>query len=104
MDPVVGGFLGAGTMDPAACNDDNIGIFTDIKVIVDKVLQPCLADDHGNVDAFVFCAGSDDNINTGFIGFGDDIDVRSSVAAGSGAVGTDIIGADRQTIKVCYLF
>ena len=104
MDAVVGGFLGPGAVDAAARDDDHIGIFTNIEVIIDQILKAGLADDHGNVDAFIFGAGGDDNINAGFIGFGDNIDMRGSIASGRGTVGTDIVGPDGQAIEVSDLF
>ena len=63
-----------------------------------------MADDHGNVDAFIFGAGGDDDINAGFIGFGNDINMSSGITPGGGAVGPDIIGADGQTIEIGHLF
>ena len=82
MDAVVGGFLGPGAVDAAARNDDHIGVFTNLEVIVDQVLKAGLADDHGNVDAFIPGAGGDDDIDTGLIGLGDDIDMGGGIAPG----------------------
>ena len=82
MDAVMGGFLGPGAVDAAARDDDHIGIFANIEVIIDQILKAGLADDHGNVDAFIPGAGGDDNINAGFIGLGDDIDVGGGIAPG----------------------
>ena len=47
MDAVMGGFLGSGAVDAAARDDDHIGVFANIEVIVDQVLETGLADHHG---------------------------------------------------------
>ena len=104
MDAVVGGFLGPGAVDAAARDDDHIGVFANIEVIIDQVLETGLADHHGDVDAFIPGAGGDDNINAGFIGFGDDIDVGGGIAPGGGAVGADIVGPDGQAVEIGDLF
>ena len=91
-------------MNAAARNDDHSGVFANIEVIVDQVLETGLADHHGDVDAFIPGAGGDDDINAGFIGFGDDIDVGGGIAPGGGAVGADIVGPDGQAIEVSDFF
>ena len=100
VNAVVGGFAVSGAVDAAAGNNGHIGVFPDVEIIVDQVLQPGLAYHHRDMHAFVFGARGDDDIDAGFVGLGDNIDVGGGIAPGGSAVGADIVGADRKPVQI----
>ena len=91
MDTVMLRFVIAAVVDTAACDDSDIGIFTDIEVVVYKIIDTALGDDDRDHDDFVFRARFDDDIDTGFVRFPFDLDVLRRITAAAAAVGTDII-------------
>ena len=56
-------------MNAAACNDKHICIVADIKIVINKVGHTRFCYDNGTVNAFVFCAGGNDNIYAGLVFF-----------------------------------
>ena len=94
------GILGSAVVNTAACHDDNIAVLSDEKVVVDDFLEAALVQDDGNMDAFVFGARLDLDVDTGAILLGDDINVRGGIADGEFAVRTDIDGTFRHLVEV----
>ena len=62
-------------VDTAACNDDNVAVFANVEIVVNKLFKTCLSDENGNVYALLLCAGLDVDVNTGqvFLLFDDDV-------------------------------
>ena len=75
-------FRAAAIMNAAACDDNDVGVFTDIKIVIHHLLQTCLGDDDGNMHALVFRACFDMNINARFaVRFGDNLDIFRGFSA-----------------------
>ncbi len=83
---VVLGFFCAGVVNTAAGHDDYVGIFPDVKIVVNSFRQAALAEHHRDVDALIFGAGLDVNINAGLVLLGFNLDVGGAAAAGAFAV------------------
>ena len=89
---------GAAVVDAAACNDGDIAVLSDVKVIVHIFLQTAFADDDRNMHAFVYGAGFDENINARLVRLGYNVNVGGGVPGGTCAVGTDIVCPHRQGV------
>ena len=91
-------------MDAAAGDDGHIAVLTDVKVIVDHVLEAGLGNDDRDVHALVFRAGGNVDVNAGLVFLRDDVDVRGRIAPGELAVGADVIGTLGDAVDVGDLF
>ena len=100
VDAVVLGIAAAAVVDAAAGNDGDVGAFPDVKVVVDQILQPGLAEDDGDVYALVLGERADKDINAGLVLLGYNVNVGGGVAPCQLAVGADVVSADRQAVEV----
>ena len=67
--------LVAAVVDPASGNDGDVTVLANVEVVVDKLFQPGLGKQNRNVNALVFGAGFDDDVNTRFVLFFIDSDM-----------------------------
>ena len=104
VDAVMAGLLRAAVVDAAAGDDGHIAVLTDVKVIVDHVLEAGLGNDDRDVHALVFRAGGNVDVNAGLVFLRDDVDVRGRIAPGELAVGADVIGTLGDAVEVGDLF
>ncbi|MBQ3928272.1 MAG: SufD family Fe-S cluster assembly protein, partial [Clostridia bacterium] len=65
VDAVVLGVLVAAVVDTAARHDHHVGVPADVEIVVYGLLQAGLSQDHGDVNAFVFGARLDADIDAG---------------------------------------
>ena len=100
VNTVVRGFLVAGIVNTTACHDEHVGVLTDIKIVIYKILQSRLGQQHGNIHALVLGAGLDDDIDTGLVRLGHDINVGGGVSCGTLTVGTDVIRALGHDLQI----
>ena len=100
VDAVVTALLIAGVVDATAGYDGHVRPLAHEEVVVHHLGVTRLAEDDGDMDALVLGAGLDDNVNTGFVRLGDNIDILGGVAARHLAVGADIIGALGHLVQI----
>jgi hypothetical protein len=104
MDAVVLGILHAAIVDAAPGHDHHIAVFPDIKVVIYRFGQAGLAEHHGNMNAFVFRAGADADIQTAHVRFRRDLDVFRAAAALAFPIDAEIIGSLRHTVQLDQFF
>ena len=90
-------------MDAAAGDDQDVAVLPNEEIVVHQLAVPGLGDDHRNMHALILRAGFDDNIYSGLVRLGDDIDVRRGAPAGTLAVIPDVIGPLRDLMQACDL-
>ena len=100
VNPIMLGVLVAAVVNAAAGHDDHVRVPAHIEVVVDGLLQTGLGQHHGDVDALVFRAGLDVNVDAGDLLLGDDLDVGCGSPSGGVAVGANVIGTLRHFVKV----
>ena len=103
VDTVMLGILCAAVVDAAACDDHDIAVLADVKIVVDDFLESALAHDDRDMDTLILCAGLNLDVDAGSVLLGNDIDVGSRVAHGGFAVGTNVKSAFRHSVQVCNL-
>ena len=81
MNPTVLARFGAAVVNPAPGDNRYITVLANVKIIVYQFLQPRLSQQDRNVDAFVLCAGFNEDINARNIGFLFDADVCGGILA-----------------------
>ena len=97
---VMGGVLVAAVGDAAARDDDHVAVVAHKEVVVHDLLQAALGKHHGDMDALVFRAGLDADVDAGLVGLGADLNVGGGVAARRLAVCADVVGALRHLVQV----
>ena len=100
VDTVVFRILGTAVVDAAARDDQHIAVITHVKIIVDRLFDSTLAQHYRNMNTFVFCARSDENIDAADVLLRHDIHVCRGVSLRHFAVGADIVRAFRHPVKV----
>lgn len=90
MDAVVLRTVAAVGIDAAAGDDCHIGIFSDVKIIVDQVLDTAVRDQRGDVDLFAFGVVLDDDIDARAVRLGFDADVFCILPSGTFRIFADI--------------
>ena len=100
VDAVVLGGVTAGVVDAAAGDDVHVAVLADVEVVVDRLGEAGLGEDHGNVDRLLLGAGSDVDVDAGLVGLGVDDDVGGADAAVRFAVLADIVGPHRKTVQI----
>ena len=103
VDPVVLGILRAAVVDAASGHNDHVGIGADVEIVVNQLFQSAFGHHHGDMYAFVFCAGQDADIQTAHVGFRGDFDMGGGLSSGGTAVGTDVVGAFRHLVQIGHL-
>ena len=98
---VVLGFLHSAVMDAAARDNRHIRALPDIKIVVNDLGKPALTDNNGDMDALVFGAGPNDDINSGLVRLGDDIDMLRRRAAGRIPICANVVSAGRNAVQIC---
>ena len=99
VDAVVLGVLRAAVVDAAARDDDHVGAFADIKVVVNRFLDAAGAQHHRDMHAFVFRAGLYEDVDARAVFFRLDVDVGGGVPPGQLAVGAKVVGAHRHVVE-----
>ena len=103
MDAVVPrGFSGVG-VHAAARYDCDVGIFSDIKIIVDQIVYIAVRDTGGNGHRFSQCAGSDADLQPRLICFGFDFNMRAGLPSCAAAVLPEIVCACKNAVVSGYL-
>ena len=92
--------LHAAVMDAAAGHDHHVAVFPNIKIIVHCFLDAAGAEHHRNMHALILRAGFNTDVNAAYILFGNDINVRGSIAGRHLAVGPDIIRAAGNGVQI----
>ena len=100
MDTVMLRRIVSAAVDTASGHNRHIRVFSDVKIIIYKIFQSVLADDHRDMHALVFGSGLDDNVDARFIFFAYNINIGSRIASGKGSVGTDIVCAFRHAVEI----
>ena len=80
-------------MHAAARYNGNVGALTDIKIVVHQVVHVAVGDTSGNINLFTGSARLNPDIDTGFIGFGDNLHIAGGFPSGTGAVLPNIVSA-----------
>ena len=93
----------AAVVNAAAGDDDDVRIGADVEIIVYDLLKPRLAQNDGNVYAFVFRARLDENIDTRLsVRLAHDFDIRSRSSPRGFAVVADIVGPFGDAVQIRY--
>ena len=100
VDTVVLGLLVARVMDAAACDDGDIGVVADMKIVIDHVGQSRFGDDDGNMNGFVLRARGDSDFDALLVRERVDGDVRARMALDQLAVLADIESASRHAVQI----
>ena len=93
----------AAVVDAAACHNGDIAILTDVKIVVDQLLETRLRKQHGDMQALLFCTGLYIDINAGLVGFSDDLDVFRVAFAKQLAVNAQGVGARGDLVNARHL-
>ena len=92
--------VAADIVNAAAGNDQNIGVLADIEIVVNKIRHARFGQKYRDIDALVFGAGLDIDVDAGVVRFGHDFNVLGTAATGCLTVGTDIIGSLGNGLQV----
>ena len=92
-------FLVTAIVDTAACHDRHITVFSDIKIVINQIRQSRLRQYHGNMNTFLFRSRLDNNVNSGFIRLGDNINVFRRLPGIQFAVCPNIICTGRHFMQ-----
>ena len=80
-------------VDTAARYDHNVAVIADKKVVIDRLLDSRVRNDHGDMNALVLCTGLDVDVDTRHTFLGDDIDVVGRISSGKLAVYSKVVCA-----------
>ena len=80
MYTIVFGILITYIMNTATSNNKNIGSLSNIKIIINEVIKPCLRKNNRNIYSFVFSFWTNYNIYARFILFCDDFYIFRTVS------------------------
>ena len=64
MNTIMSAIAVTAVMDTAACDDNNITVFSDIKVVVNQFGQTCFRDNNRDMNAFVYSIWFNNDIDT----------------------------------------
>ena len=92
----------AAVVDAASRYDDHVAVFSYEEIVIDDVVQAALLHDHGDMDALIFRAGLNVDIDSGSVFLGDNLDVGGVLAPCQLAVASDVVGALRDGVEVRY--
>ena len=98
--PVMLGILHAAVMDAAACYDDYITVFTDIKIVINRFFQSAVTEYNRNMYAFLFRTRFDADIDAAHIRLGNNVNISRRVPRRQLAVGPYIIRAGRHRMEI----
>ena len=94
----------AAVVDAAAGDDGDVAVFADVEIVVDEILEAALLHDDWDVHGFVDGAVLDMDLDALALLLWNDLDVGSRTAAGSLAIGADIISPDWECVEVSDFF
>ena len=100
MDTVVLRVVGAAVVNAAARDDRDVAVVADIEIVVDRLLDAAGAHNDGNMDVFALGIRFDEDIDSGAVLLGADIDVIRGVSACELAVDTEVIRTLRFVVDV----
>ena len=104
VDTVVCRLLITAVVDTATCDNDNVRALTDVKIVIHDLLQPRLADNDGDMHAFVFRTGFDEDVNPRLsVRFRHNVNVRGRVSAQAFAVAANVECALGGTVQISDL-
>ena len=96
--------LGTPIVDSAACDNGDIRIFTDIKIIVYHLGKTSLTENYRDMDTLPLCTGFYDNIDSRAVLLRDNINSACGIPLYTLAVGPDIIGPCGNCVEICHFF
>ena len=100
MDAIVLRTVVAAAVDAAAGDDDDVGSFSDIKIIVYDVLEASLAQDDGNMHGFVLRFRLNIHVDARTIFLRFDFDMSRRSTADALTVRADIICSFRNAMQI----
>ncbi len=104
VDTVVFTVLRSAVIDTAARDDHDIGSFSDIKVVINELLDSARCHDDRDMDTLILCARLDLNVDAGTVLLRDDVDIRRRVSRDGFTIGADVICADRHLMQISNFF
>ena len=90
--------LYAAVVDAAPGHNRHVAVFPDIEVVVYRLLQAALREDHRDMDAFPHGAGLDVDVDSAAVLLGEDVNVRRGIPAGKSSIGPEIIRSHRDLV------
>ena len=99
VDAVMLRIVVAAVIDTAARDDLDVGVVTDIKIVIDLFLESALGHHDGDMHALTDGVGLDEDIHAADARLADDLDILGGLSADGHAVGADVVRA-REVIAV----